>query len=86
MYDVCVLVQCENVLVMRSLRDWHGPVLLFVRGCRCEDHNRSVDVASTSVWPVGWLMRVACRVSFSGPVWSCAIILSVLDIYYHSTL
>ena len=48
MFDVCVLVHCEDVLVMRSLRDGHGAVLLFVRGCRCEDRDRSVDVASTS--------------------------------------
>jgi hypothetical protein len=61
MYDVCVLVQCENVLVMRSLRDGHGTVLLFVRGCRCEDHNRSVDVASTSVWDGSCAEHAACR-------------------------
>ena len=61
MYDVCVLVQCEDVLVMRSLRDGHGTVLLLVRGCRCEDHDRSVDVASTSVWDGSCVEHAVCR-------------------------
>ena len=61
MYDVCVLVQCEDVLVMRSLRDGHGTVLLFVRGCRCEDRDRSVDVASTSVLRMLVREHVMCR-------------------------
>ena len=61
MFDVCVLVQCEDVLVMRSLPDGHGTVLLFVRGCRCEDLDRSLDVASTLVWDGSCAEHISCR-------------------------
>ena len=36
MFAVCALVQCPDMLVMRTVRAGHGVVLFFVRGCRCD--------------------------------------------------
>ena len=61
MFDVCALVQCPDMLVMHTVRAGHGAVLLFVRGCRCEDRDRSLDVACTSVLDGSRAEHAACR-------------------------
>ena len=61
MFDVCALVQCSDMRVMPTVRAGHGTVLLFVRERRCEDRDRSLDVASTSVLDGLCAEHVACR-------------------------